>query len=984
MGDMNNDPFMRNPNSGIQARAKAQNRANLMVLKQMGQSHPTGLTTSLLKLFEPRPPLEYKQPLEKRKCPPYSGMAQFVEKFAEPGDAEYAPPIPEVETPAQRRARIHQKRLEDGARKAAEEFEKYDPNSDPNISGDPYKTLFVARLNYETTESRIKREFEAYGPIKRVRLVADNMTNKPRGYAFIEYMHSRDMKAAYKQADGKKLDNRRVLVDVERGRTVKNWRPRRLGGGLGTTRVGGEDLNQRTSGREQPQAGVVSRSEEPRMRDDRDREKSRERTREREKSRERSHDRPRDRDHRDDRHHRDRDRNRDKDTERSRDRDRERTRDRGRDRGRDHDRERDRDRVHERHREREKDRDYDDVDADYDRGRSRDREPGYDRVELKHEKDRKRERSYGHVEPDDDERYGLPEHGQVEDDSGRYGYNGHKEEREYEHPDAHDIDDRYKDLDRDHDRYDQMDEDNYKYDKVASRSQEREHDHRHSDRAHSQHYLYRLPSSIDILYNIVCIHKFISMAYQVEVLNLRVRTAFAVAWLVCWCLVTTSYLGSAEKLLKITEKGDIDEEETRQRFLTKVLHFLWQNGKSSYEPVWPEMELGWRLVVGTIIGFFGAALGSVGGVGGGGIFVPMLTLVVGFDPKSSTAISKCMIMGAAGSTVYYNLRLRHPTLDMPVIDYDLALLFQPMLMLGISIGVAFNVIFADWMVTVLLIILFLGTSSKSLLKGIETWKKETSMKEATQAVAANVKAIERSGGEYKLLPGAPSDEKVFVLNNIYWKELALLMFVWLAFLAVQLLKIYTASCSIEFWILNFLQVPIAGSVSLYEAVCLYKGTRIIASKGKDITTWKPHMLFLYCCCGIVAGIVGGLLGLGGGFILGPLFLELGIPPQVASATSTFSMMFSSSMSVVQYYLLNRFPVPYAAYFVVVATIAAFAGQHVVRKTIALLGRASIIIFILSLTIFISAITLGGVGIAHMVEKLEKKEYMGFDNLCSQS
>lgn len=70
-----------------------------------------------------------------------------------------------------------------------------------------------------------------------------------------------------------------------------------------------------------------------------------------------------------------------------------------------------------------------------------------------------------------------------------------------------------------------------------------------------------------------------------------------------------------------------------------------------------------------------------------------------------------MIMGAAGSTVYYNLRLRHPTLDMPLIDYDLALLFQPMLMLGISIGVAFNVIFADWMVTVLLILLFLGKFS---------------------------------------------------------------------------------------------------------------------------------------------------------------------------------------------------------------------------------------------------------------------------------
>lgn len=53
------------------------------------------------------------------------------------------------------------------------------------------------------------------------------------------------------------------------------------------------------------------------------------------------------------------------------------------------------------------------------------------------------------------------------------------------------------------------------------------------------------------------------------------------------------------------------------------------------------MEFGWKILVGSFIGFCGAAFGSVGGVGGGGIFVPMLTLIIGFDPKSATAISKC-------------------------------------------------------------------------------------------------------------------------------------------------------------------------------------------------------------------------------------------------------------------------------------------------------------------------------------------------------
>ncbi|ERN17498.1 U1 small nuclear ribonucleoprotein 70 kDa [Amborella trichopoda] len=436
MGDYG-DVYMRNRDAAVQARTKAQNRANVLQLKLIGQSHPTGLTSNLLKLFEPRPPLEYKPPPEKRKCPPYSGMAQYVSNFAEPGDPEYAPPVQKAETPTQRRARIHGLRLEKGAAKAAEELQKYDPTKDPNISGDPYKTLFVARLNYETTEHRIKREFEAYGPIKRVRLIHDKTTNKPRGYAFIEYVHTRDMKTAYKQADGRKLDNRRVLVDVERGRTVPNWRPRRLGGGLGSTRVGGEEVNQKYSGREPQQATGGSRSEEPRSRDDRHVSREREvdrvrdRDRDREKSQERSHERvTRDRD---DRHHRDRDRDRERERERERGRnyrDRERPRERERERSYDR-RDRDRDRDRERPRERERER-------SYDRERPRDRE----RDNEERDKHWGREREYDHL--DDDKPRDVDYHD---------GHTGH--ENEHDHGWDREYDDRMEaedDDDRDHER----------------------------------------------------------------------------------------------------------------------------------------------------------------------------------------------------------------------------------------------------------------------------------------------------------------------------------------------------------------------------------------------------------------------------------------------------------------------------------------------------------------------------------------------------
>ena len=42
--------------------------------------------------------------------------------------------------------------------------------------GDPFKTLFVARISYDVTEKKLRKEFEEYGPIKRIRLVHDKNT----------------------------------------------------------------------------------------------------------------------------------------------------------------------------------------------------------------------------------------------------------------------------------------------------------------------------------------------------------------------------------------------------------------------------------------------------------------------------------------------------------------------------------------------------------------------------------------------------------------------------------------------------------------------------------------------------------------------------------------------------------------------------------------------------------------------------------------
>ncbi|KDO56903.1 hypothetical protein CISIN_1g0454882mg, partial [Citrus sinensis] len=298
-----------------------------------------------------------------------------------------------------------------------------------------------------------------------------------------------------------------------------------------------------------------------------------------------------------------------------------------------------------------------------------------------------------------------------------------------------------------------------------------------------------------------------------------------------WRLLASTFIGLlVVALLSVSAQSSLKHEATTeskndQADPNHVIKISSPKSRSSYKHIWPDIKFGWKIVVGAIIGFFGAACGSVGGDGGGGIFLPMLNLIVGFDAKSSIALSRCMITGVAASTFVYNLRQRHPTLDIPIIDYDLALLFQPMLVLGISIGVAFNVIFADWMITILLIVLLIVMSTKAFLKGVESWKKETITKrEAARCLELNE--------EFKFEPESlsndttpekteePRKSEVSIMQNIYWKELGLLVAVWAVVLALQIAKNYEVTCSVVYWVLNFLQIPVAGAVSAYEAIAL--------------------------------------------------------------------------------------------------------------------------------------------------------------------
>jgi len=157
------------------------------------------LPPNLLALFAARDPIPYLPPVERlsheKRTTGYTGISDYLQYF------ETGPPPPrqKYETKEERQERRRKEKQEQVTYKLEQEIAMWQPADNDRATSEPFRTIFIGRVNYDTTESKLKREFESYGPIKRIVLAKDKKTAKPRGYAFVEYEHERDMHCKYLQ-----------------------------------------------------------------------------------------------------------------------------------------------------------------------------------------------------------------------------------------------------------------------------------------------------------------------------------------------------------------------------------------------------------------------------------------------------------------------------------------------------------------------------------------------------------------------------------------------------------------------------------------------------------------------------------------------------------------------------------------------------------------------------------------------------------------
>jgi RNA recognition motif-containing protein len=78
------------------------------------------------------------------------------------------------------------------------------------------KKLYVGGLSYNTTEAALKDAFAQAGTVESATVIIDKMTNRSKGFGFVEMSSDEEAQKAIEMFNGKDLDGRNVTVNEAR------------------------------------------------------------------------------------------------------------------------------------------------------------------------------------------------------------------------------------------------------------------------------------------------------------------------------------------------------------------------------------------------------------------------------------------------------------------------------------------------------------------------------------------------------------------------------------------------------------------------------------------------------------------------------------------------------------------------------------------------------------------------------------------------
>jgi len=126
-------------------------------------------------------------------------------------------------------------------------------------------------------------------------------------------------------------------------------------------------------------------------------------------------------------------------------------------------------------------------------------------------------------------------------------------------------------------------------------------------------------------------------------------------------------------------------------------------------------------------------------------------------------------------------------------------------------------------------------------------------------------------------------------------------------------------------------------------------------RGKGSVEWGAQGIWMakYPAMAFGAGLLGGLLGLGGGVVLSPVLLELDMHAESVQATTSVFVLLSSSLAVVQYSMLDVYTWHQVVWFCSIAIVGTLIGQALCELIVRRYKRFSMITFSVAAIIMLS-------------------------------
>lgn len=319
----------------------------------------------------------------------------------------------------------------------------------------------------------------------------------------------------------------------------------------------------------------------------------------------------------------------------------------------------------------------------------------------------------------------------------------------------------------------------------------------------------------------------------------------------------------------------------------------------------------------------------------------------------------------------------------------------------------------DWILVISLVILLAYTTHTTLEKGISQYKSETKYFEGLKK-SALTKALEEeeergeseslidrtgratstddkaSASEQGLIrDNAPPPGATKTVNNLAedtnpellalleseratpWDKVHMVTFMVVVVMVLNLLKgggenfpspLGFDCGSSGYWFLTALVFVWVLSISLYMRNVLIEKWMLKKRLGyryqKGDVEWNPTNTIIYPCICFFAGFFAGLFGVGGGIVKGPLMLQMGVNPLVASATVAVMIMYTSVAATTMFIAFGTLTWDYAMFLFVLGLLATVVGQFGVSYLVVKYKRVSLVSLSIGAVVALSTLLMG--------------------------